>query len=133
MIGAGVLLYSITGDRTYLERARHTARVALDYYGGSEFAGQPPAFNAIFFRNLLHLASVDQTLLAATQDALARYAEDAWAALPHRRGADPFRQTRGLRSSRPGRGIIQIFACQAWDVARYDLLCVALPSLSPSD
>ena len=59
MVGAGVLLYQITGDGGYLTAARATAGAALAYFGtGATLQGQGPAFNAIYFRNLFVLNQV---------------------------------------------------------------------------
>ena len=60
MIGANALFYRITGDRVYLDRANAIADAALAYYGGAgRLYKQDPPFNAIFFKNLLLLDSVD--------------------------------------------------------------------------
>src|SRR5271165_3989319 len=58
MIGAGVLLYQSTGDRTYLEQATATARAAVSSFLLEKLAGESPFFPAVFFRNLLYLDSV---------------------------------------------------------------------------
>ena len=59
MVGAGVLLYELTGTSTYLSQAEQTASAALAYFGtGPTLVNQGPAFNAIYFRNLLFLNSV---------------------------------------------------------------------------
>lgn len=59
MVGAGVLLYKMTGASTYLSQAEQTASAAVLYFGtGSTLVNQGPAFNAIYFRNLLFLNSV---------------------------------------------------------------------------
>ena len=56
MIGAGVLLYDVTGKASYLNRAVRTAQAAVGYYGtGSQLEAQGPAFNGIYFRNLFLL------------------------------------------------------------------------------
>jgi hypothetical protein len=77
MIGAGTLLYQITGDRTYLRQAEQTAAASVSYYSsGGTLYQQPDVFNAIFFRNLFALAKIDHdpsyTRLAAS------YADTAW-------------------------------------------------------
>jgi hypothetical protein len=59
MIGAGVLLYEITGTEGYLTAAETTAGAAVSYFGtGSTLQSQGPAFNAIYFRNLFVLNQV---------------------------------------------------------------------------
>jgi hypothetical protein len=74
MIGAGVLLYRITGDTEYLTRARTTADTSLDLFG-PEFS-QPPAYNAIFFRNLLLLEAESGD--GRYQEAMQVYADEVW-------------------------------------------------------
>jgi len=59
MVGAGVLLYQVTGKHSYLNRAVATAQAATAYFGtGSELDTQGPAFNGIYFRNLFLLDEV---------------------------------------------------------------------------
>lgn len=58
-IGASVQLYRITGDQVYLERAKRTADAVMTWAArGDTLWKQPPAFNAILFRNLLALDAV---------------------------------------------------------------------------
>ena len=75
-IAAGVMLFRATGDTTYLEHAQTTADAALRWYGGQGYTGQPSIFVAIFFRNLLQLAALEDhpAYLAAMQ----AYADAAW-------------------------------------------------------
>ena len=52
MVGAGVLLYKLTGTSTYLSQAEQTASAAVAYFGtGPTLINQGPAFNSIYFRN----------------------------------------------------------------------------------
>jgi hypothetical protein len=60
MIGAGTLLYEITGNSSYLWEARKTAQAALSYFSPSTLHAEPPAFVAIYFRNLLYLDAVSK-------------------------------------------------------------------------
>jgi hypothetical protein len=77
MIGAGTLLYQITGDRTYLQQAEQTAAASVSYYGsGGKLYQQPDVFNAIFFRNLFALARIDRDQSYARL--AASYADTAW-------------------------------------------------------
>ena len=77
MIGAGTLLYQVTGDRTYLQQAEQTAAASVSYYSsGGNLYHQPDVFNAIFFRNLFALAKVDHDPSYAQM--AASYADTAW-------------------------------------------------------
>ena len=59
MVGAGVLLYKLTGNSTYLNQAEQTAAAAASYFGtGTVLVNQGPAFNAIYFRNLFLLNQI---------------------------------------------------------------------------
>jgi hypothetical protein len=59
MIGAGVLLYEITGNASFLTTAQVTAEAAVAYFGtGATLQNQGPAFNAIYFRDLFVLNQV---------------------------------------------------------------------------
>jgi Glycosyl hydrolase family 76 len=79
MIGAAVLQYRTGGETELLEAAEATARAALAHYAGRYF-DQPPAFNAIFFRNLLrlHAATRDPALRMQITASLNVYADEAW-------------------------------------------------------
>src|ERR1700761_1760005 len=92
MIGAGTLLYQVTGDRTYLRQAEQTAAASVSYYGsGRTLYTQPDVFNAIFFRNLFALAAINHdpgyARLAAS------YADTAW--LQDRQPNGPFTDPDG--------------------------------------
>ena len=77
MIGAGVLLYEVTGQASYLQQATQTATASVQYYGsGNELYQQPDVFNTIFFRNLFALGQVNHD--AAYQAMAATYADQAW-------------------------------------------------------
>jgi hypothetical protein len=59
MVGAGVLLYQVTKNSTYLKQAQQTAAAAVSYFGtGTVLVNQGTAFNAIYFRNLFLLNHV---------------------------------------------------------------------------
>jgi hypothetical protein len=78
MIGAGVLLYEITGKACYLSSAQVTAETAVAYFGtGTTLESQGPAFNAIYFRDLFVLSQV-QPNSAYSSEAQA-YAAYMWA------------------------------------------------------
>jgi hypothetical protein len=73
MLGAKALLYRATGDPRALADAKAIADAALAFYGATmddgrtTYFSQPARFNAIFFANLLLLASMapDRRYLAA--------------------------------------------------------------------
>jgi predicted alpha-1,6-mannanase (GH76 family) len=77
VIGANVLLYTLTGDRHALARAEQIADAALAHFAGRWQKGEPPEFAAIFFRNLLALAAADgrDDYVAAAES----YGDKAWA------------------------------------------------------
>ncbi len=76
-IGADALFYRVTGDKTYLDRARQTAASALSYLGQDDrLWKQPPAFNAIFFRNLLQLDRIAPD--PSYRQALGSYLDRVW-------------------------------------------------------
>jgi rhamnogalacturonyl hydrolase YesR len=55
MVGAGVLLARQTGDPSFLDHAVATATAFLGGTSATQLMTQDPAFNAVFFRNLLTL------------------------------------------------------------------------------
>jgi hypothetical protein len=76
MIGAGVMLYQATHDRSYLRDAIATAKLAMHHYDGATLAIQGDGFNAIYIRNLLLLGAASGDPAYAQ---FARwYAGDAW-------------------------------------------------------
>ena len=72
-VGAHLLWYEITGDSTHLSKARETAQAALAHFGEDGLWKQPPAFNAIFFRNLMKLED------PLAEKAIDGYLDRAWA------------------------------------------------------
>jgi len=81
MIGAGTLLYLVTGNSTYLQDAEHTASASLAYFSANDrLFQQPPEFNAIYFRNMAKLLEVDQnkTLYRDYLGVLQAYGNTAW-------------------------------------------------------
>lgn len=127
MVGANVLLHRLTGERHYLEQAQAIADAALRHYGctprmtaDSPLFRQGPAFNAIFFRNLLLLASVDGN--PAYREALESYAIMMW-------NNDGIRRITRAGTVFTINGIdvdlldqatmTQLYACLAWDPADY--------------
>ncbi|MBV9131404.1 MAG: glycosyl hydrolase [Chloroflexi bacterium] len=74
MIGAAVLLYRSSGNGEYLARARATAETSLDVFGPDY--NQQPAYNAVFFRNLLLLEA--DTRDGHYRAAMQAYADTVW-------------------------------------------------------
>jgi hypothetical protein len=116
-VGADVLWFRVTGDRAYVDRAVRLAGAALDFFAAEDrLWGQPPAFVAILFRNLLTLHAAEaQPRVVAELD---RYLERVW------------REARDPRSGRFVAGgighyddggtldhaaLVQLFALQAFE------------------
>jgi predicted alpha-1,6-mannanase (GH76 family) len=125
MIGANVLLARQagpdSGSAPYLARAESIADKALRHYAGA-YDRQPPAFNAILFRNLLqlHPATADEGLRRRTRDAMRAYADAAWTARRDRQ--DRFRFRRGGPTLLDQSAMVQIYALLAWDPGAYGSL-----------
>jgi hypothetical protein len=75
-IGANVLLYRLTADTTALGRAESLADRSLTYFDHTPGGREPPVFLAIFFENLLDLASADGNADYRAQ--AQAYADGAW-------------------------------------------------------
>jgi hypothetical protein len=58
MIGAGTLLFQLTGNGEFLFQARQTARAALEYFTPARLYLEVPFFPSVYFRNLMYLDSV---------------------------------------------------------------------------
>jgi hypothetical protein len=126
MIGANVLLARQSGldpaaRAQYLARAEAIAVKALGHYAGV-YERQPPAFNAILFRNLLQLyaATADAGLRERIRTDTGAYAEAAWAA--HRDRRDRFRFGRGGPTLLHQSAMVQVYALLAWDPGDYGML-----------
>ncbi len=117
MIGASIMLHRITGEAQtrYLDRAEAIARRALRHYAG-RYDDQPPAFNAIFFRNLLllHAATGRRDLRAEILAAMRGYADRMW---DRRHGRYPLRNAGGTLLDHSA--LVQLLALLAWDPAEY--------------
>jgi uncharacterized protein YyaL (SSP411 family) len=107
MIGAGVMLYQATHDRSYLDQAVFTANAALRLFSWYELDRQPDYFDAIYIRNLLLLAS-------ATRDQRYRDFAQRFAAREWRRDRDDrsglFRGHRGQEQLLDQAAMTQIYA-----------------------
>jgi Glycosyl hydrolase family 76 len=125
MVGANVLLARRGGGGThapYLTRAEAIARKALRHYSGGGYERQPPAFNAIFFRNLLllHAATDDDQLRAEVIEAIRSYTNYAWYETRDRR--DRFHLSRSGVTLLDQSAIVQLLALLAWDPSTYHRL-----------
>jgi hypothetical protein len=58
MIGAGALLFQVTGNSVYRYEARQTARAAGEYFTPERLAAENPFFPSVFFRNQMYLDSI---------------------------------------------------------------------------
>jgi hypothetical protein len=124
MVGLNVLLARRGGHAAagYLSRAEAIARKALRHYaGGGGLEGQPPSFNAIFFRNLLllHAATADAELRGEIIAAMRGYADWAWEEKRDRRDRFPISDQDKLLDQS---AMVQILALLAWDPDDYALL-----------
>jgi hypothetical protein len=121
MIGANVLLARRPGaedSARYLKRAEAIATKALEHYAGG-LQRQPPAFNAILFRNLLqlHAAIADTGLRERIRATMESYAESAWSTYRDRR--DRFRFSGGGVTLLDQSAMVQIYALLAWEPEDY--------------
>lgn len=124
MLGATVILYQVTGQRSYLDRARSIARAALSLYGcangctaESAINHDGPAFNAVFFRNLLLLSAVDRSN-PSYRRAMQSYADLIWnnTALRKTKGSETlFYFQRDHVALLDQAAMVEIYAQLAWD------------------
>ena len=121
MVGANVLLHrrSPSARAGYLQRAEAIAHKALRHYASIGYERQPPAFNAIFFRNLLllHAVTRDARLREEIIAALRGYADGAWSERRDRRDRFHF-SNRGVTLLDQS-AMVQVFALLAWDPGAY--------------
>lgn len=121
MVGANVLLARCGGDAhaQYLARAEAIARKALRHYAGGGYERQPPAFNAILFRNLLllHAATDDAQLRTETIEGIRSYTNYAWYQRRDRR--DRFHLSNSDVTLLDQSAMVQLLALLAWDPSAY--------------
>ncbi len=114
MIGAGVLLYQITANASYLTAAENTATAAVSYLGtGTTLQSQGPAFNAIYFRDLFVLNQVQPNSAYGAQ--AQAYATYMWT---QRNSSGLFLQngkTNGVNGTAP---MVEIYSLLAGSPAR---------------
>jgi hypothetical protein len=120
MIGANVLLDRRAGGprADYLARAEAITRRALRHFAGGGYERQPPAFNAIFFRNLLllHAATGDAGLRTEIVQTMRAYTDRAWS--ERRDRYDCFHFSRGVTLLTQS-AMVQLLALLAWDPGAY--------------
>jgi hypothetical protein len=123
-VGVNVLLHAQTGKRRYLDEAERIADAAQTWFADAAhpLAGQPPAFNAIYFKNLLLLD-------AATGRSTYRRAMQAWADHVWRHQRDRATGLFRFDAEAPDRtqsieqaAMVQVYAVLAWPRSRYRLL-----------
>ncbi len=114
MVGAGVLLYQITGNSSYLTAAESTAQAALTYLGtGTTLQSQGPAFNAIYFCDLFVLGQIQPNSAYGTE--AQTYATYMWT---QRASSGLFLQngqTYGVNGTAP---MVEIYSLLAGSTAR---------------
>lgn len=118
-VGAHKLWYDITGDETHLAKARETAAAALQHFGEEGLWKQSPAFNAVFFRNLMQLED------PAVDKALDSYLDKAWSqaldpatGLFNREGHGMGSyEGHGQLSTIDQAGLVQLYALRDWSAA----------------
>ncbi len=124
MVGANVLLARRGGgaQAEYLARAEAIARKALRHFAGRGYERQPPAFNAIFFRNLLllHEATGDAELRIEIIEAIRGYTDFAWHERRDRR--DHFHLSNGGVTLLNQSAMVQLLALLSWDPDGYRML-----------
>ncbi len=114
MVGAGVLLYQITGNAQYLTAAENTAGASVSYFGtGTTLQSQGPAFNAIYFRDLFVLSQIQPNSAYGTE--AQTYATYMWT---QRNSSGLFLQngqTYGVNGTAP---MVEIYSLLAGSPAR---------------
>ncbi len=76
MVGAGALLYQVTGNAEYLFQARQTAQAAAAYFTPELLSLENPFFPSVYFRNVMYLDSITHDPPGKTQ--AQAYVNDAW-------------------------------------------------------
>jgi len=123
-LGAHALLHRVTDDDEALRAARRTAAGSLRRFDHDRTWRHPPVFNAVWFRNLLALQSIER--VPGLDDAIDRYLERAWsngrdreAGLITEGGIGSYDGTPTIDAS----GLVQLFALQAWPQDRLHDIC----------
>ena len=116
MIGAGALLYALTGNVTYLNYAQQTAESSINYFSvGGRIFQQNPEFNAIYFRNLARLLEIhpNETIAKGYMKLMEDYANTAWQDYRNSDGIFTFGQPASDTSVINNAGMVQIYALLA--------------------
>jgi hypothetical protein len=118
MIGAGVVLYRVTGNRTYLAEAKQLANAALSRYSGARLLNSDRAFFlAIYFENLLLLDATRHD--ARYRKVIQAFADDAWKKVRNSKTLFPFPQERNVEVLNQA-AMIRIYADLAWNPSAFD-------------
>jgi len=126
MIAAAVRMYQASGQAAYLSQAQAIATAALRTFTQRYYAaGQPPAFDVIFFRALLVLYSVcdDQALRSSIIQTIQTYANRAWEQYRSAQGLFRFPSARhpGYELLTQG-AMLELYAALAWNPDDYGKL-----------
>ncbi|MEA2398010.1 MAG: hypothetical protein QOK25_1566 [Thermoleophilaceae bacterium] len=117
MIGSNVLLFRVTGQKTYLKRARRLALDAMTYFTRSRLAQEPPPFVAIFFERIHLLDAVRHD--SAYRAYMQAWADRAWKTMRDKNSGlfrfDPSRSPRVLTQA----GMTRLYANLAWPRAAF--------------
>jgi hypothetical protein len=116
MIGAGALLYQVTGNSGYLAQASANASAALSAFPLPTLAAENPFFASVFLRNLLYLDSI---LHSGAGSVLAQeYLGWAWESLREPNGL--FLSAEGGKPTLLGQSAVaQIYALLSTNPASY--------------
>jgi Glycosyl hydrolase family 76 len=117
MLGAEVLLYQITREASYLQRAQEAARNALTYFTAAQLQGQPPFFFAIFADNLMRLNAVAPD--PSYRNYLQEYGDRAWSTdREAETGLFDFHDSTPTRLLQQA-AMTQLYSYLAWDGSLY--------------
>lgn len=121
-VGVNTLFYKVTGDQTYLKKAEAIASAALDFYAANNaLYSQPAPFNAIFFKNLLLLQSVNHNQRYV--QAMQAYADTVWNSYRDATtGLFHFDSAKAITQLLEQAAMTQIYAVLSWTPDRYELL-----------
>ncbi|WP_460580077.1 glycoside hydrolase family 76 protein [Humibacter ginsengisoli] len=120
-IAAGVALYRLTNDPSYLRKSVQVAEASYDYYiRQGQIANQPLYFNSIYFKSLLYLESV--TGERKYYQAMADYGDHIWTAYRDAATGLFAKDTPGVAQAIEQGAAVQIYSALAWDPRRWELL-----------